>query len=68
MYVLLHITVHYCCIHEEIIRRELLLCSLQDVSEDEQLALQVISYIGCIISTICLSITVVFYLAMGYKQ
>ena len=27
MYVLLHITVNYCCIHEEIIRRELLLCS-----------------------------------------
>jgi hypothetical protein len=38
---------------------------LEDTTAEERLALQVVSYIGCIISSICLSITVVFYLTMG---
>ncbi|CAI8001269.1 Adhesion G protein-coupled receptor L1 [Geodia barretti] len=40
---------------------------LEEVSKEEALGLQVVSYIGCIISTISLSITVLFYLAMGRK-
>ena len=39
---------------------------LQKVSTDVQFALEVVSYIGCAISIVCLLITVVFFLIQGY--
>ena len=38
---------------------------LQDVSATEQLALQIVSYIGCGISVICLAISILYFLFQG---
>ena len=38
---------------------------LQDISEVEGEALQIISYIGCAISAVCLIISIVFFLLQG---
>ena len=35
------------------------------VDPDELLALQIVSYIGCIISLICLLATIIFFFVMG---
>ncbi|CAI7992619.1 Latrophilin-like protein LAT-2 [Geodia barretti] len=40
---------------------------LEGTPKEELLALKIFSYIGCAISTVCLFITVLFYLAMGKK-
>ena len=38
---------------------------LQDISAAEQLALQIVSYIGCGISVICLAISILYFLLQG---
>ena len=38
---------------------------LQDISAAERLALQVVSYIGCGISVVCLAISIVYFLLQG---
>ena len=38
----------------------------QDLGDAERTALQIVSYIGCAISIICLSATVIFFLFQGY--
>ena len=43
----------------------LLLMFLQDISKVEGEALQIISYIGCAISAVCLIISIVFFLLQG---
>ena len=40
--------------------------SVQKVADDVKLALEVVSYIGCVVSIICLIATVVFFLCQGY--
>ena len=39
---------------------------LQDIPEEERKALQIISYIGCGISSVCLIISIVFFLLQGW--
>ena len=39
---------------------------IQKVSTDIQFALEVVSYIGCAISIVCLLITMIFFLLQGY--
>lgn len=39
---------------------------LQKVSTDEQSALEVVSYVGCAVSIVCLIITVTFFLLQRY--
>ena len=39
---------------------------LQDISPIEALALEIVSYIGCGISIVCLLLTVIFFLTFGY--
>ena len=39
---------------------------IQDLGDAERTALQIVSYIGCAISIICLSATVIFFLFQGY--
>lgn len=43
-----------------------ILWALQKVAEDVKLALEVVSYIGCAVSIICLIATVIFFLLQGY--
>ena len=43
-----------------------MLSHAQKVSTDVQFSLEVVSYIGCAISIVCLIITVVFFLLQGY--
>ena len=45
-----------------------LISILQVISVAEQTALQIVSYIGCTISIICLMVTVIFFLWLGYDQ
>ena len=44
----------------------LLLMFLQKIPEEEHKALQIISYIGCGISSVCLIISIVFFLLQGW--
>lgn len=39
----------------------------QDIGDAERTALQIVSYIGCAISIICLTATVIFFLFQGYN-
>ena len=56
----------YC--REYIIIILLIMCTflLQDIPDPERTALQIISYIGCAISILCLLGTVLFFLFQGY--
>ena len=45
----------YCCV----------IC-IQDIGKAEKSALKIVSYIGCIISILCLALTVILFLAQGY--
>ena len=41
---------------------------LQVIGKVERAALQAVSYVGCGISIMCLSVTVIFFLWQGYYQ
>ena len=40
----------------------------QDIPEVERKALQIVSYIGCAISTFCLIVAVLFFIMQGYDK
>ena len=51
--------------HTHIHKHAKSLHSFQGISETERLALQVVSYIGCAVSVICLIITIIYFLMQG---
>ena len=42
------------------------ICFIQTIGEQELLALELVSYIGCGVSLACLLVTVIFFLSLRY--